>query len=357
MPRAIVRAVLRMRAHLLKMADALIPPQAVILDELAGVSRTAALHVVAKHRIADRLATGRKDKTELAAETGLPAELVERLLSALITVGIFDVDRSGRYSNNRNSLPLRSDSDGSLRAMTEWFGDKTNMLVWSELENAALAGTSPFAHVFGCSVWDYFAKETDKGRLFDTAMGELTKMDAPFIASNYDFSKFERLCDVGGGRGTLLATILARNPRLRGLLFDAAHVLEEAGPVLSDFGVADRVDRSAGSFFDRIPRDCDGYLLKDILHDWNDEKCVQILQNIRDAMSPRARLLVCELPIDHKKPEYPAPISDMQVLIVCDGGKQRSTADFSELFRAAHLRLDSVHPMPTPMTVYEAVPA
>lgn len=354
-PRPIVRAVLRARARLLRLADALVPPQAALLDQVAGIGRTVAIHVAAKHRIADHLAGGRKTKEELGALTGLQPELLERIMSALVAVGIFEIDRSGRYGNNRTSSALREGAEGSLRAMAEYFGDRMNVLAWAEVERSLVSGEPPFDRLFGSTVWEYFAAHPEKGKLFGHAMSELTAIDAPTIASGYDFSRFERICDVAGGRGTLLAAILTRHRQCRGVLFDEAHVLEEATELLAARGLGDRVETVPGSFFERVPPGCDAYVLKDILHDWDDARCIQILSLVREGMgqNPKARVLVCELPIDHRAPEYPAPISDLQMLVVCSGGKQRSAEDFRRLFAAAKLELSVVHALSLPMTVFE----
>lgn len=345
------------------MADAIVPPQAALLDQVAGIGRTVALHVVAKHRIADLLAGGKKTKDELAAATGLRADLLERLLSSLVAAGIFEVDRAGRYSNNRVSNVLRESSEGSLRAMAEYFGDKLNVLPWAEVGDTLLSahagGGWPFEKVYGSNVWDYFAKAEDKGKLFGQAMAELTAIDAPTLAAGYDFGRFARICDVAGGRGMLLSAILARHRTPHGVLFDEAHVLADVAELLRARGLAARVDCVAGSFFEKVPPGCDAYVLKDILHDWDDARCVRILGNVRSAMSstPNARVLVCELPIDHTRPEYPAPISDLQMLVVCAGGRQRSIEEFRSLFASANLRLETVHHLSLPMSIFEGVAA
>jgi hypothetical protein len=356
-PRPIVRAVLRARARLLRMADAVVPPQAALLDQVAGIGRTVALHVVAKHRIADRIAGGRRTKAELALDTGLRPELLERVLSSLVAAGIFEIDRKGRYANNRMSNVLREGSEGSLRAMAEYFGDKLNVLPWAEVGDTMATGASPFETIYGSTIWDYFAKQPDKSRLFAQAMAELTAIDAPTLAGGYDFSRFARICDVAGGRGILLSAILARYPTPRGVLFDEAHVLAESEELLRARGLSERVECVAGSFFERVPEGCDAYVLKDILHDWDDDRCVRILENVRRAMKPDARVLVCELPIDHGRPEYPAPISDLQMLVVCAGGRQRSLGDFRTLFARADLRLSAAHDLSLPMSIFEGAPA
>lgn len=356
-PRPIVRAVLRARTRLLELANAIVPPQAALLDELAGVGRTVAIHIAAKHRIADRLAAGKKTKDELAAVTGLRPDLLERIMSALVAVGIFAVDAQGRYSNTRTSSCLREGAEGSLRAMAEYFGDPMNLASWGALPESLKTGDAPFERVHGGTVWEHFAKNPPMGKLFGQAMSELTAIDAPTLAGGYDFSRFARICDVAGGKGTLLAAILTRHQGPRGVLFDEAHVLAEAEEFLRARGLEQRVDRVPGSFFDRVPEGCDAYVLKDVLHDWDDERCIRILSNVRAAMAPEARVLACELPIDHHDPEFPAPISDLQMLVVCSGGKQRSARQLGDLFAAAGLRLAEVHELSLPMAIFEGVRA
>ncbi len=356
-PRPIVRAVLKLRTELLRLADAIVPPQVALLDELAGVGRSVSLHVVAKHRIADHLAGGPRSKDELASATGLRPELLERVMSALVAAGFFVRGGDGRYENNRLSSALVSGREGSMRAMAEYFADPMNLLSWAKLDEALVTGEAPFERVHGKSIWAHFAEHRDKGETFGQAMSELTAIDAPTIAAGHDFGRYGTICDVAGGRGTLLSAILAKHPRPRGILFDEAHVLEEARGFLAARGVEGRVERVPGSFFEHVPAGADAYLLKDILHDWDDERCVAILRRVREAMGPRARVLVCELPIDHQSPEFPAPISDLQMLVVCSGGRQRSEGELRSLFRRADLTLEAVHHLALPMAIFEGAPA
>lgn len=356
-PRPIVRAVLKMRSELLRLADAIVPPQVALLDELAGVGRSVALHAVAKHRVADHLAAGRKTRDELATLTGLKPELLERVLSALVAAGFFVRDASGRYANNRLSEVLVANRPGSMRAMAEYFADPMNLASWAGLDEALQTGDAPFERVHGKSIWAYFAEHRDKGETFGQAMSELTAIDAPTIAAGHDFGRYGTICDVAGGRGTLLAAILAKHPEPRGILFDEAHVLEEAVPFLRERGVEARVERVPGSFFERIPSGADAYLLKDILHDWDDDRCVEILGRVREAMTGGARVLVCELPIDHASPEFPAPVSDLQMLVVCSGGRQRSEAELRVLFGRAGLSLTATHHLSLPMAIFEGTRA
>jgi len=355
-PRPIIRAVLRARAMLLWLANAIIPAQVAVLDVAAGVISTVSLHIAAKHRFADHLASGRKTKEQLAACTALDAGVVSRVMSALICSGIFRIDGSGRYANNRASESMRTDVEGSIRSMAEYFGDEVNLVVWADFAKRASNAPPSFDLVHGANVWQHFGGTArDKGELFTQAMSELTTIDAPTIATGYPFGRFARICDVAGGRGTLLAAILHKYAGTRGVLFDEPYVLEAAGEYLKSRGVLDRVERTAGNFFERVPDGCDAYLLKDILHDWDDDRCLTILRAVRKAMTETSRLLVIELPIDHRRPEYPAPVSDMYMLAVT-GGKQRSAAELAALFTEVGLKMASVTPLATPMTIFEAVP-
>jgi hypothetical protein len=229
-------------------------------------------------------------------------------------------------------------------------------VAWAHVDDGLVSGKPVFDATYGHTVWEHFARHVDKGKLFAEAMSELTAIDAPTLAHSYPWNRFAKICDVAGGRGTLLAEILDRHASVRAVLFDEPYVLETAEAYLRRRGVGDRVERLAGSFFERIPGGCDAYILKDILHDWDDGRCTQILANVRATMTPDARLLVCELPIDHRHPEYPAPISDLQMLAITSGGRQRTTSEFASLFRVAGLELEKAHELPLPMAIFEARP-
>jgi hypothetical protein len=339
------------------LADMVIPAPTAMLLRLSGLWQVQLLHVAARLRIADRVAERPMTAAELAKETGTNEDALNRALRALATLGVFLMDDAGRVSNNRMSETLRSDRIASMRDPADYFGSTSNINSWADIGETVRTGQPAFPRVHGVSVWEWFAKHGDEARVFAGTMTSLTEEDAPAIAAAYDFGKHARICDVAGGRGTLLAEILAQHRSPRGVLFDEAHVLEIAGAYLAERGVDARVERVAGSFFERVPDGCDAYVLKDILHDWDDARCKTILERVRRAMGDRQSvLLVPEIIVERFSTRPPGPLVDVQMMAVCDGGRQRSATEHAKLLASAGLKLRKVHETATAIAIVEAVP-
>ncbi len=337
------------------LADLVIPAPQAMLVRIGCLWQVQLLHVAARLRIADRVAERGKTAAELAEETGVNPDALNRALRALVTYGVFWMDAEGRVTNNRLAATLRSDRIASMRDPAEYFGSKSNVTAWADVDETIRTGAPAFSRVHGMTMWDWFSKHPDEARVFAGTMTSLTEQDAPAIAAAYDFGKHARVCDVAGGRGTLLAEILAQHAGPRGVLFDEAHVLEIASGYLASRSVGERVERVAGSFFETVPEGCDVYVLKDILHDWNDERCKAILTRVRGAMKEGSVLLVVEILVDRFSTRAPGPLVDAQMMTVCEGGRQRSAEEHGRLLAAAGLKLRRVHATATAMAIVEAV--
>jgi len=204
--------------------------------------------------------------------------------------------------------------------------------------------------------WQYLVRHPEESAVFDAAMTAATAMLAAAVAGGYDFSRFGVLADVGGGEGRLLATILAANPSMRGILFDQAQVVAGAPELLARAGVAGRCDIVAGDFFAAIPGGADAYLLKSIIHDWDDERAVAILRTCRAAISNGGKLLLAELVLKPGNEPDRAKLLDLTMMVM-NGGRERTTEDFGRLFAAAGFRLSHVTPVSGAFSVIEGVPA
>ena len=357
-PRPIFNVVLAIRNWLLRLADRLVPAQVAMIDRIGGYYLVAAIHAAARLGLADQLVDGPRTPAELASRLGVDEELLGRLVRALASFGVFEATPDGRYRQNRLSATLVEGAPDSMRALSLFAGAPYHLRAWDGFVDVLRTGQGGFTRTHGVPLFDYLAKHPEDGASFAGAMVSLTAMDAPAMAAAYDFSALGRgakVCDVAGGRGTLLAHILARHPHLRGVLFDEAVVVDSAGPLLASYGVKDRVEVVSGSFFEKIPEACAAYVLKDILHDWNDEKALQILKTVRAAMAPGARLLVIEMVVDGARERYFGNLLDLEMLVVMDGGRQRSKEQMRGLFEAAGLRLARVIPAASPTSIVEAI--
>ncbi len=297
-PRFVAELILGLRRLLLRAADALVPPQLALFDRIVGVGSTQLLRAAARLRLPDLLEKGPQTAAELAAATGADPDALHRTLRGLATFGVFTLGRDGRFRNNRLSRVLRTGVPGSLRSYALYFGSPANVHAWADFDRTLLSGRNAFQRVHGESIWEWFDAHPEEGETFAAAMGELTELWAAAVARASPFAAARRLCDVGGGRGTQLAEILLRHPQVKGVLLDGAGVLEAARPYLAGRGVLSRVELEEGSFFDGIPGGCDAYLLKNVLHDWDDARCREILGNCRRAMATGARLLVVETVVE-----------------------------------------------------------
>jgi len=311
---------------------------------LMGFVVSRALQVAAELGVADALAGGPKDRDTLAREVGAHADTLHRLLRALASFGVFDQLSDGRFANSPRSEYLRSDAPGSLRGLARMHGDPALWQAWVGLEHSVHSGKPSFSHVHGSPMFDYFAAHPESARRFDQGMVTSSRLMNEALVEAYEWGQFGTLVDVAGGLGSTLAAILEANPRLQGVLFDLPHVIERGRDYLGTQGVAARCRMETGSFFDAVPAGAEAYFMKHILHDWDDEGGLRILRNCRAAMSDRAKLLVCEKLIPPGNVPSPAKTIDLVMLVLTDGGRERTEQEFRELFGRAGLRLVRVVP-------------
>jgi hypothetical protein len=310
-----------------------------------------ALQVAAKLGLADLLAAGPRDAAELARESGTHAPALRRVMRLLASAGVFEEREDGRFALLPLGEPLRRDVPGSARAMVLLFAGHVQES-WRELEYCVRTGEPGFRRTTpDLDAFAALAREPEAAALFDEAMATFAPQTAAAVASAYDFSPFGTLVDVGGGTGALLLGILKANPRLRGVVFDQPHVAERARAEVAAAGLADRCAVEGGSFFDAVPRGGDAYLLKHVIHDWDDRRAGAILARVREALPSNGKLLVVEgvYPehVDASLASRGAAANDVNMLVV-SGGRQRSAAEFRELYAASGFRLTRIVPTAAP---------
>jgi hypothetical protein len=329
-----------------KPAAAAMPPGFVLYQMAIGHYVSRALFVAAKMGFADALAGGPLSAEDLARAVGADAHALRRVVRLLASVGVFEEREDGRFALTPIGDALREDAPGSSRASVMLFSGTGIQASWAELEYCVRSGEPAFRkddpHA---DPFTEMEKDPAAAALFDKAMATFAPQTAAAVAAAYDFSAFGTLADVGGGNGSLLLGILRANPQLRGVVFDQPHVAERARKNVAEAGLAGRCDVIGGSFFDAVPPGADAYLLKHVIHDWNDAQAAQILKNVRAVMPPRGKLLIVEgvypARIDTSLPHRGAAANDVNMLVVT-GGRQRSEAEFRELFAAAGFRLTRI---------------
>jgi hypothetical protein len=312
-------------------------PREELQSMVTGFRLSAALSVAAELGISDLLASGQRNVSDLASAVGADEDTLHRLLHALATVGIYREEPDRAYANTELGEGLRSDVPGSMRSLARTLSDPLIWAAWGNLGYSVRTGDNAFRALHGIDVWAHRERNPEQNAIFNDYMAQLSTMVAGAVAASYDFTPFSSVVDVGGGRGALLEAVLARNEHLRGTVFDLAHVAARAPSDAAPESVASRWSAATGSFFEAVPP-ADAYLLKSILHDWDDEECVTILTSCRRAVSPGGVVLVVEQLLDQPGSETLVAFSDLNMLVL-PGGRERREAEYASLFEAAGLKL------------------
>jgi spermidine synthase len=268
---------------------------------------------------------------------------------------VFAEDDRGRFALTPLGATLRTDVPGSLRYFAIEELGENHYPAWERVLHSVETGAIAFDHVYGVSKWQYMAEHSDEARIFDAAMSSFSSAVAAAVVAAYDFSSSATVVDIGGGDGTLLAAILKANPSLRGVVADLPHVAEGAQRRLEAEGLADRCEVAAGSFFESAPVG-DTYVLKFIIHDWDDQQSAAILRNCRSAMAANGRVLLVEAVIQPGTATSFSKYVDLNMLVMT-GGRERTEAEYRALLDSAGLRLTRIIPTCTEMSVLEAVRA
>lgn len=330
-----------------------LPPPAAVFGLVAGMWAAKAVAVAASLKIPDQLAHGPKTAEEVAKAIGTDPSATYRLMRGVASVGVLSAEAGRKFALTPVGEVLRSDVPQSMRSLIMAEMAPGHWLPWANLEEAVKTGRPTAPAALGMDVWEYYKKNHDEGFHFAEAMSGLSHMAMQAVLAAYSFAGARKVVDVGGSHGAFVAAVLQREKTARGVLFDRPEVVEGAGATLEAAGVADRIERVGGSFFESVPAGGDVYLLKHILHDWSDDECVKILGCVREAMAPDGRVVVAEMLISDQGPPSPAPLLDLNMLVMLTG-KERTAEEFGELFARAGLKLSGVTPTHSPIGVVEA---
>jgi hypothetical protein len=329
------------------------PPQARIVEMFLAPLLTQALHAAAALGIADLLKDGPRDNDDLAAASNTHAPSLYRILRALAASGIFAEVAPGRFALNPVAETLRSDVPGSMRGMAMWCGCRAHWNALSDIVHSARTGKPAFDHVFGQGPFAYFEQDKETSAIFNSAMSSFSASLVPAAVEAYDFSQFGCIADIAGGHGVALATILAAHPATCGILFDLPHVVAGAPAVLESKGVAERCQVVHGDFFNSVPEGADAYMMKHIIHDWDDDRALAILRNCRSASKTGGKLLLLEMVVPTGSDGAQAKLLDLEMLLL-PGGLERTEQQYSRLFETSGFRLTRVVPTKSPVSVIEA---
>ena len=325
-----------------------------MLQLLSSLWVTRAVGTFARLGLADVMDEGAQDHAAIAAARGLVPDRVYRLLRALSTVGIVSETARGHFVLTPLGRLLSSHSPDTTRTtaiyLNDYFAD-----MWSHLDDALAGDVTAFEALKGKPFFDWLGEYPEEARRFNRMMLEVHGPETPAIVAAYDFSGFERIVDIGGGNGALLSAILAAYPARHATLFDMAEAIAAARR--GEGGPLPGVTFVAGDVFATAPDGGDAYLIRHLMHDYDDEECLRILGHVRRAMQPHARVLVLEAPLPSDDSPGPGRWLDLQVMVLC-GGRERTVEEYASLFERAGLRLSRTVPTRHPaMTVVEAVAA
>ncbi|MGH7944014.1 MAG: methyltransferase [Opitutaceae bacterium] len=330
------------------------PPPQRLLRLITGYWVTQLIHVAARLEIADRLAAGPRTSDALAAECGVRPRELHRVLRALASEGLFTEVAPRTFAVTLLGELLQKERPGSLHARALISGAK-DYTAWGALLHSVQTGEPAFDHVFGEDHFHWLPRHPEMAAAFHETMTQLAAQYYRAVVDAFDFGRFRCVVDVGGGHGQLLALILAKHPHLRGILFDAPHVIAGAGGPLREAAVADRCELCSGNFFESIPVGGDAYVMSHILHDWDEEPAGRILRTMRRTMDSSARLLIVEKIIPPGNDASFSKLMDVHMLVLT-GGLERTEAEFRDLLAKTGFRLESVTPTASFMSVIEAVP-
>ncbi|MBA2446882.1 MAG: methyltransferase, partial [Chloroflexi bacterium] len=323
---------------------------------ITGFRASDLIAAAAELGLADLLADGPRSSAELAERAGADPDALHRVLRALAQLGVFAMLDDGRFALTPLGEPLRSDVPGSLRPLARFWGIDSQRRPWLSLPHTIRTGQTAFDHIYGVSWIEYLAAHPDVAAIFNAGMTGLTAAVTDAVVAAYDFSPFGTIVDVGGGNGTLMAAILAAHPGPRGIVFDLPHARDGALERLSAAGPAARCEFVGGDFFESVPTGADAYLLKWIIHDWDDQRSVAILRACRRAMAPGSKLLIVERLLPPGNEPAPDVVLGDILMLVHTGGRERTAAEYRALLEAADLRLARTVATSTPFSVLEAVP-
>jgi hypothetical protein len=337
-------------------------PRQALAPLLFGFFPAQVLHVGATLGVADLLVAGARTSADLARASDCDEPSLYRVLRALACFGVLDEVEPGTFAHGPLAGGLVTDSPSSIRHLIELFAGHDVWRSWGELDVTVRTGEPAWDRITGMTAFEHMAEHPDAQAMFNRAMSEGTRNAVPGILEAGDFGRFSHVVDVGGGDGTLLAAVLAAHPGLRGTVFDTESGLAGAGDRLAATGLTDRAVTDAGDFFTSVPGGADAYLIKSVIHDWDDTRAAAILGTVRAAMPAAGTLLVVE-PV---MPAVPAGSRDVLMMVmsdlnmlVCTGGKERTEHELRTLLAGTGFAVRSITPArgPTNFSVIEAVPA
>jgi SAM-dependent methyltransferase len=330
-----------------------VPSAAAMMGLITGYWVSQAVGVVALLGVADQLSEGTRGSDELARAVGADPQALYRVLRLLASLGVFAEAAPGSFALTPLGETLRSDAPDSVRNFAITETAPGHWLPWGRLSDSVRSSQPMAREALGMELFDWYAQNPEEAGFFNAAMGNLSALAASELVRVYDFSAVRSVVDVGGAHGVLLTAILRANPAARGILFDLPHVIGTAEGAIAAEGLSQRCELVSGDFFEAVPEGADLHLLKQIVHDWDDEQATRLLQNCHRALNPVGKLLLIEMVIPPDNRPSPAQAMDLNMLVML-GGRERTEEEYERLFHAAGFQLERIIPTHSPFSVIEA---
>lgn len=321
---------------------------------LVGTALSRAICSIGELGIADHIESGVPQPVErLSILTGAHEESLYRLLRFTASYGLFRETAHRAFDQTPLSAALRTDAPGSFRPAAQMF--HRMFAGWDGLHHAIQTGESGFQKVYGQALFDYIGQHSELAPIFDAGMTAFHGHETDAMLDAYDFGDIGTLADIGGGNGSLLAAVLRRYPRLRGILYDLGHVVGRTREAMRGLGLETRCSVVEGNFFESVPEGADAYLMRHVIHDWTDEQSVGILRNCRRVVPPHGRILLVEFTVSAANEASLGKDADM-LMLAFPGGKERTQEEYRALFAQSGFRLVNVTPTQSAVCVIEGKP-
>lgn len=348
-PLYLVRITNRMRQFFLRLNRRFTHPNVVMWEMIHNMWLAAGISVVAELGIADLLKDGPKDIDDLATKTSTHSDSLYRVMRMLASQGIFRELKGKRFNSTSLARPLEEDQ---IRYMILVHLNRNQFAMFGELMKSVRTGDTVSGDRSGKALFDHIRDEDKRNEWFNKAMSSASKMQVPALLSAFPYKKYSRIIDVGGGEGLFLAAVLGRATRSQGVVFDLSNVLENPGGVRAAPSLEGRMELKSGDFFESIPAGGDLYMLKSVLHDWDDESSLKILQNVHRVMEKQSRLLIIEAVLDEENQSSFGKMTDI-LMMAAAGGLERTHKQWQNLLEASGFRIRKIHPTITPHSLIE----
>lgn len=353
-PYPMVKALAGFRSFLLRLYRMLFPGSVVLYEQVQSFWLLQPLYIAAELNIAGYLKEKPLDVEELAAKTNTLPEALYRVLRALASEGIFRELAGRRFKLNSTAKALL-EGDGSMRHVIIHHLGPVNWSANGNLMHTVKTGENAFKGLYGMEIYPFLQEHPENMQRFERSMSELSELALYPVLSRYDFSKCRIVADIGGGIGFLLSKILEKYPALQGRLFELPENEMKAAEFIEACGLGGRMSFIPGSFLEPFSLEADTYLMKNVLHNWDDEQCTRILGNLKASMGKGGRLLVLEMVVPGPGVASYAKMVDIQMLSAMPGGKERTETEYSLLMHKSGFRLMRIIPTIAPLSILEAV--